>query len=199
VHGEKTVARRPWTEDDDYAPQDAYAISKMEAEQGLRVIASETAMEVVIVRAPLVYGPGVRANFMTLIRATASGLPLPLGAIRNSRSLIALDNLVDFIAVCLEHPSAANQTFLVSDGEDLSTPDLIRRIGSAVGRPVRLLPVPVALLRLGAMGLGKQDIFQRLCGNLQVDITKARQLLGWTPPITVDEGLHRAAGKTSLG
>ena len=192
VNGEATLPGRPFTEQDAAAPQDAYSISKMEAEQGLRQIAAQTGMELVIVRPPLVYGPGVRANFAALMRAVERGVPLPLGSIDNRRSLVALDNLLDFIVTCIHHPAAAHQNFLVSDGEDLSTPELIRRIARAVGRPARLLPVPLWVLRAGALVLGKQDKLQRLCGNLQLDISKARGLLGWQPPVTVEEGLRRA-------
>lgn len=193
-------ARERFTADDAPAPQDAYGISKMEAEQGLRQIAAETGMAVVIIRPPLVYGPGVRANFAAMMRWLARGAPLPLGAVtHNRRSLVALDNLVDLIVTCLAHPAAANQTFLVSDGEDLSTADLLRRLGLAMGRPVRLFPAPVGLLKLGATLLGKPEIYQRLCGSLQVDIGKTRQLLGWTPPLTVDDGLRRAAIKPDTG
>ena len=192
VNGEATLPGRPFTEQDAAAPQDAYSISKMEAEQGLRQIAAQTGMELVIVRPPLVYGPGVRANFAALMRAVERGVPLPLGSIDNRRSLVALDNLIDFIVTCIHHPAAAHQNFLVSDGEDLSTPELIRRMARAVGRPARLLPVPLWVLRAGALVLGKQDKLQRLCGNLQLDISKARGLLGWQPPVTVEEGLRRA-------
>ena len=192
VNGEATLPGRPFTEQDAAAPQDAYSISKMEAEQGLRQIAAQTGMELVIVRSPLVYGPGVRANFAALMRAVERGVPLPLGSIDNRRSLVALDNLIDFIVTCIHHPAAAHQSFLVSDGEDLSTPELIRRMARAVGRPARLLPVPLWVLRAGALVLGKQDKLQRLCGNLQLDISKARGLLGWQPPVTVEEGLRRA-------
>ena len=142
---------------------------------------------------PLVYGPGVKANFRALMRAVARGLPLPLGAIHNHRSLAALDNLVDFVLTCIKHPAAANETFLVSDGEDLSTTDLIRRLARALGQPARLIPVPASILMAGATMLGKRDMAQRLLGSLQVDISKARQLLGWVPPLSVDEGLRRAA------
>lgn len=178
-------------EADPSAPSGAYGISKSEAEVGLREIAALTRMEVVIIRPPLVYGPEVRANFRTLIRVVALGIPLPLGAIKNRRSLVALDNLVDLIWTCLEHPSAANETFLVSDGEDLSTTDLVRRLARAMGRPARLIPVPARLLMGGAVLLGRRDVAQRLLGSLQVDISKARQVLGWTPPVSVDEGLRR--------
>lgn len=191
VNGEATLPGQPFTEHDAFAPQDSYGVSKMEAEQGLHQIAAETGLEVVIIRPPLVYGPGVRANFAALIQAVARGVPLPLGAINNRRSLVALDNLLDLIMTCLSHPAAANQTFLVSDGEDLSTPELVRRMARAVGKPARLLPVPLWLLNAGARLLDKQDKLQRLSGSLQLDISKARELLGWQPPITVNEGLRR--------
>lgn len=192
VNGEVTSPGRPFTPDDIAAPQDAYGISKMEAEQGLRQIAADTGMEVVIIRPPLVYGPGVKANFAALMRAVQRGWPLPLGAVYNQRSLVALDNLVDFIITCTTHPLAANQTFLVSDGQDLSTTRLIREMAQAAGVPARLLPVPVPWLRVAARVLGKADSVDRLCCNLQVDISKARTLLGWMPPVSVTEGLRRA-------
>jgi nucleoside-diphosphate-sugar epimerase len=181
-----------YTEADPPAPEDAYGISKHEAEAALRAIAQDTGMDVVIIRPPLVYGPGVRANFLALMRAVSRGIPLPLGAVNNRRSLVALSNLVDFIITCIEHPAAANETFLLSDGEDLSTTDLIRRLAGAMGRPARLLPVPESVLIAGAALLGRRDIAQRLLGTLRVDTSKARQLLGWVPPITVDEGLRLA-------
>ncbi len=194
VNGEMTPPGQPFTADDIPAPLDPYGVSKMEAEQGLRQMATETGMEVVIIRPPLVYGPGVKANFAALLRAVQRGWPLPLGAIHNQRSLVALDNLVDFIVTCMTHPKAANQTFLVSDGQDLSTTELVRGMARAAGVSARLLPVPVWALQAGAALLGKGDAVQRLCGNLQVDISKARQLLGWVPPVSVDEGLSRAMG-----
>ena len=194
VNGEATALGQPFTADDVPAPLDAYGVSKMEAEQGLRELAAQTGLEVVIVRPPLVYGPGVKANFRAMMRGLARGVPLPLGAIQsNRRSLVALDNLVDLIVTCATHPAAANQTFLVSDGEDLSTTQLMRRMGQALGRPARLVPVPGRWLELGAAALGRASVAQRLCGSLQVDIAKTRQLLGWTPPLTVDEGLKKAA------
>lgn len=193
VHGERTSPGNPFTEALPPAPDDPYALSKWEAEQGLAAIAARTGMEVVIVRPPLVYGPGVKANFAALLRAVARGWPLPLAAVDNRRSLVGIDNLVDFLLLCLEHPAAANQTLLVSDGEDLSTPDLLHRLGTAMDRPARLWPMPPALLTAGAALLGRRAAAERLCSNLQVDITKARTLLGWTPPISVDEGLRRAA------
>lgn len=180
-------------ESDATAPSDAYGLSKSEAESGLRRIAAETGMDVIIIRSPLVYGPGVKANFRALIRGIALGIPLPLGAVHNRRSLVALDNLVDLIVTCIDHPSAANETFFVSDGEDLSTPQLIRRLARAMGRPARLIAVPAPLLMTAATLLGKRQVARRLLGSLQVDISKARQLLGWEPPVSVDEALRRTA------
>jgi UDP-glucose 4-epimerase len=194
VNGEATQPGAPFTADDAPAPLDAYGVSKMEAEQGLRELAAQTGMEVIIIRPPLVYGPGVKANFAAKMRWLQRGVPLPLGAIHNQRSLVALDNLVDLIVTCLTHPAAANQTFLVSDGEDVSTSELLRRMGQALDRPARLLPVPQSWLKLAAAMVGKSDVAQRLCGSLQVDISKTRQLLSWTPPLSLDQGLKRAAG-----
>jgi len=181
-----------FTESNQPEPTDPYAQSKYEAEVALRRIGSERRLDVVIIRPPLVYGPGVQANFRVLMRAIARGVPLPLGAIRNQRSLVGIDNLVDFIMTCLAHPAAANETFLVADGEDLSTPDLVRRLARAMGRPSRLFPVNPSLLRLGASLCGRQDIVDRLVESLQADITKARTRLTWSPPVSVDEGLVRA-------
>ncbi|MEQ1796229.1 MAG: SDR family oxidoreductase, partial [Nitrospira sp.] len=182
-----------YCETDSPAPQDAYGISKYEAELGLREIAAETGMEVVMVRSPLIYGPGVKANFQALMHALVRGIPLPLGAIHNRRSLVSLDNVVDLIITCIEHPAAANETFLVSDGEDLSTTELICRLARAMGRPARLIPMPTTVLMAGATLLGKREVARRLCGTLQVNITRAREVLGWTPPVSVDEGLRRTA------
>ncbi|CAM3548987.1 SDR family oxidoreductase [Polaromonas hydrogenivorans] len=193
VNGEVTKLGIPFSADDIPAPLDPYGISKMEAEQGLREIAAQTGMELVIIRPPLVYGPGVRANFAAMMRWLRRGVPLPLGAIHNQRSLVALDNLVDLIVTCLTHPAAANQTFLVSDGEDVSTTELLRRMGKAMNRPARLVPVSAGWLEQAAALVGKRDMAQRLCGSLQVDIQKTRQLLGWKPPLTLDQGLKKAA------
>lgn len=194
VNGERTVPGKPFVADQPPAPEDPYGISKMEAEEGLRVLSRETGMEVVIIRPPLVYGPGVKANFLAMMRWLTRGVPLPLGLVTdNRRSLVALDNLIDLIVTCLDHPAAANQTFLVSDDESLSTAALLRRMGEALGRPARLIPVPVPLLQMGAALLGKRDMAQRLCGSLEVDIGKTKELLGWRPPISVDEGLRRTA------
>jgi nucleoside-diphosphate-sugar epimerase len=194
VNGELTEVGHPFTADDAPAPEDPYGLSKHEAEQALRQIAADTGMEVVIIRPPLVYGPGVKANFESMMRWLARGVPLPLAAVtQNRRSLVALDNLVDLIATCLSHPAAANQTFLVSDGEDLSTVDLLKRMGAALGCPARLFHLPSGLLKLGAALVRKPGIYQRLCGSLQLDIAKTRQLLGWSPLVSVDEGLRCAA------
>jgi nucleoside-diphosphate-sugar epimerase len=194
VNGSQTPMGKPFSEADKPNPHNAYALSKWEAEQGLLRIADETGLEVVIIRPPLVYGPNAPGNFGALMRAVQRGWPLPLGAVHNQRSLVALDNLVDFIITCITRPKAANQTFLVSDGYDLSTSELVRSMAQAAGVPARLLPVPVWALQAGASLLGKGDAVQRLCGNLQVDISKARSLLGWVPPVSVAEGLRRAMG-----
>lgn len=198
VNGEATEPGNFFTADDVPAPLDPYGVSKLEAEQGLREIAAQTGMEVVIVRPPLVYGPGVKANFESMMRWVSRGLPLPLGAIHNNRSLVALDNLVDLLVTCLRHPAAAGQTFLVSDGEDVSTTELLRRTARAMGKKIFLLPVPAFLLELGAGLLGKRAVAQRLCGSLQVDIEKNRRLLEWGPPLTLDEGLKKAVEGTKL-
>ena len=193
VNGESTPLGQPFHADDAPMPVDAYGISKREAEDALRQLADETGMEVVIIRPPLVYGAGVKANFYSMMRCLDKGIPLPLGAIHNQRSLVALDNLVDLIITCIDHPAAANQTFLVSDGDDLSTSELLRRTASALGQSAKLLRVPVWLLQTGASLLGKQTVVQRLCGSLQLDITKTRQLLNWTPPVSVDDALQKTA------
>jgi len=190
VNGELTLPGQPFTEDDTPNPQDAYGQSKYEAEQGLRLIAEQTGMEVVIIRPPLVYGPGVKANFAALLRAVRRGWPLPLARVHNLRSLVALDNLVDFIITCTRQPEAANQTFLVSDGQDVSTPELVCAMAQAMQQSARLLPVPLWLLQTAAGLLGKASAMQRLCGNLQLDISKARSLLGWQPPVTMHQGLQ---------
>ncbi len=193
VNGERTMPGRPFTADDVPAPVDPYGQSKHEAEVALRRLSEETGMEVVIIRPVLVYGSGVKGNFKSMMRLLETGLPLPLGAIPNQRSLVALDNLVDLLAVCLRHPGAANQTFLVSDGEDLSTTALLRRMSAAMGVTARLFPVPVSLLAAAARLAGKADVAQRLFGSLQVDITRTRSLLDWSPPHALDESLRKAA------
>ncbi len=193
VNGEGTAPGECYRADDTPAPADPYGISKMEAEQGLRALAEQVGLEVVIIRPVLVYGPGVKANFLSMMRWLDKGVPLPFGAIDNRRSLVALDNLIDLILTCMTHPAAANQTFLVSDGEDLSTTMLLKRMARALGKSARLLPVPSVLLVWAATLLGRRSLSQRLCGSLQVDIEKNRSLLGWTPVVSVDEALSMAA------
>jgi nucleoside-diphosphate-sugar epimerase len=189
VNGEEGV----YSESDEPAPRDPYGISKLEAEVGLRAIGTATGMQVVIVRPPLVYGPGVRANFAALTSAVRRGIPLPLGAVNNRRSLIGIDNLVDFIVLCLDHPAAGGETFMVSDGEDLSTADLVRRLAAAMHRRPLLIPLPAAALWAAAGLLRKRDVAARLLSSLQVNIAKARTCLGWQPPFSVDEELRRLA------
>lgn len=182
---------RPYTYCDLANPAEPYALSKWEAEQGLWQIQQETGMEVVIIRPPLVYGPHAPGNFGSLVRWIEKGVPLPLGAIHNKRSLVGIDNLIDLIIRCIDHPAAANQVFLASDGEDLSTTELLRNVGEAMGKPARLIPVPAGMLQFGATLLGKKAMAQRLLGSLQVDISKTCELLDWKPPYTVQEGLRR--------
>lgn len=193
VNGEATRLGKPYTADDTPAPCDPYGVSKREAEDRLKALAVRTGMDIVIIRPVLVYGPGVKANFRNMMSWLQKSIILPLGAIRNQRSLVALDNLIDLIVKCIDHPAAANQTFLVSDGDDMSTTDLLRRMGIALGKPARLIPLPSALLLFGAALLGRKGIGQRLCGSLQVDIEKTRQVLGWTPPFTVANALRKTA------
>ncbi|MGY2398088.1 UDP-glucose 4-epimerase family protein [Pseudomonas sp. SDO5271_S396] len=193
VNGESTLPGRPYTADDVPGPTDPYGVSKWEAEQGLLSLARRTALEVVIIRPVLVYGPGVKANFLSMVRWLDKGIPLPFGAIYNHRSLVALENLVDLTIVATSHPAAANQTFLVSDGEDLSTTQLLRRTAAALGKSARLLPVPAWMLSAAARLLGRESLSQRLCGSLQVDIQKARTLLQWAPPVSVDDALKAVA------
>jgi nucleoside-diphosphate-sugar epimerase len=193
VNGESTVPGRPFTAQQAPAPIDPYGVSKWEAEQQLRKLSTETGMEVVIIRPGLVDGPGVKANFLSMMKWLHNGIPLPLGAIHNKRSLVALDNLVDLIVTCIDHPKAANRTFLVSDGEDLSTTELLQRMSYALGRRPRLLPVPAGVLETVAKVFGKQSVAQRLCGSLQVDIAHTRETLNWRPPVSVDAALRKTA------
>ncbi|NMY04728.1 SDR family oxidoreductase [Pseudomonas sp. WS 5059] len=189
VNGEQTAPGRPFRETDPSAPVDPYGVSKMEAEEALKALALETGLEVVIIRPVLVYGPGVKANFESMMKWLVKRVPLPFGAIRNQRSLVALDNLVSLILTCTTHPAASNETFLASDGDDVSTSALLRKLAKALGAPARLIPVPQWVLVWGATLLGKKALSQRLCGSLQVDVTKARQVLGWQPPLTLEQGL----------
>ncbi|QHG63856.1 UDP-glucose 4-epimerase family protein [Pseudomonas putida] len=193
VNGELSQPGQPLRADDTPAPQDAYGVSKHEAELGLQQLAAATGMEVVVIRPVLVYGPGVKANFLSMLRWVQRGVPLPLGALPNRRSLVFVDNLVDLVMTCLDHPQAANQVFLASDGQDVTLSQLLRAIGQALGRPARLLPVPPSLLHAAARVLGRGDLAQRLLGSLQVDIAKNHQLLGWTPPFTLEQGLNLTA------
>ena len=187
VNGEGQDA--PYREDDVPAPEDAYAVSKWEAEQGLWKISQETGLEVVILRPPLVYGPGVKANFRRLIDVVARGWPLPLGAVHNRRSLLYLGNFVDAIRVCIEHPLAAGKTFLIDDGTPVSTPELIRALAGAMKRPARLLPVPPGVLRLAGAMLGKRAAVERLTGSLWLDSTRIQTELNWHPPHSMAAGL----------
>ena len=193
VNGEETVPGKPFTAEDVPNPVDPYGVSKAETEQALLELASSTGLEIVIIRPVLVYGPGVKANFQSLMKWLSKGVPLPLGLIRNKRSLVALDNLVDLILTCIDHPAAINKIFLVSDGDDLSTTELLQRVGGALDSPARLLPVPVWIISLAATLIGKRDISQRLLGSLQVDISKTQNVLGWVPPVSVDEALKKTA------
>lgn len=189
VNGEFTPPGHPFVADGPALPVDPYGISKLEAEQALHELSASTSMELVIIRPVLVYGPGVKANFLNMINWLERGVPMPFGAVRNKRSLVNLDNLIDLIMTCVIHPAAANQIFLASDGEDVSTTELIRRIGCALNKPARLIPLPVPLMQLGANLLGKEALAQRLFSSLQVDISKNRILLGWVPPVSLDQGL----------
>jgi nucleoside-diphosphate-sugar epimerase len=191
VNGESTTDNQAFRFDDMPNPEDPYGISKAEAEVGLKQIATETNMEVVIIRPPLVYGPGVKANFAAMLNLAKKNLPLPLGAIHNKRSLVALDNLVDLIVTCIDHPKAANQTFLVSDDKDVSTTQLLQMMTLAAGKKPRLVPVPISWLKFAGKLIGKQAVVDKLCGNLQVDISHTKTTLGWAPPITVEEGIKR--------
>jgi nucleoside-diphosphate-sugar epimerase len=196
VNGEATEPDRPFHADDPPAPEDAYAISKYEAEQGLMVIAKETGMEVVIIRSPLVYGPGVKGNFASLVKWVRKGLPLPFGALKNKRSLVALDNLVSFIALCADReksPTAANKVFLISDGEDVSTTELLHMVAMAYGKKVFFIPVPQGWLNIVAKMLGKTEVASRLLGSLVVDNSPARDVLGWHPVVTMEEQLRKMA------
>lgn len=193
VNGEKTELGSPYFADDRPNPVDPYGVSKYEAEQALLALAQETGLEVAIVRPVLVYGPGVKANFRNMMKWVSRGVPLPLGAIHNKRSLVALDNLVDLILTCAEHPAAVNQVFLASDGNDLSTTQILQQLGVAMNKPTRLLPVPMSWLGFAFGLLGKRKFSQRLCGSLQVDITKNQQLLGWKPSVSVEDAMFKTA------
>ena len=201
VNGEVTAPGCCFKSDDLPAPQDPYAISKLEAEKGLLEISARTGLEVVIIRPPLVYGPDVKGNFASLIKWVKNEVPLPLGAVDNRRSMIALDNLVNFTTLCADidaSPNAKGQVFLVSDGEDVSTAELLRRVAKAYQCNSRLFSVPVGLIRLAAGWVGKSPLADRLLGSLVIDDSKARQVLGWHPPVSMDEQLQKMVLHDSL-
>jgi nucleoside-diphosphate-sugar epimerase len=191
VNGEETT--EPYTNDSPARPSDPYGISKWEAEKILRSIEAETGLEVVVVRPTLVYGPGVKGNFLSMMKVVQSGIPLPLSSITNKRSLIYVGNLVDALVVCAKHPDAAGRTYLVSDGEDVSTPELLRRLALALDKPARLFPVPLVLIRLLGAITGNGETVNRLLGSLMVNSSKITQELGWKPPFTMEQGLKETA------
>ena len=200
VHGERSTGA-PFTESSPLVADDPYGRSKADAERGLASLARAGKLDPVILRPPLVYGPGARGNFARLVALVAHGVPLPFGAVRNRRSLVYVGNLLDAIVTALDHPAAAGQTFMVSDGEDVSTPELVRRIARALGKPARLVPVPAALLRIGGALAGRSDDVTRLLDDLVVDSSKIRAFLGWSPVFTLDEGLAQTAAwdRTAAG
>jgi len=194
VNGEQTGEAAPFTELSQPNPKDPYAISKLQAEQALQRIAQETGLEVAIVRPPLVYGPGVKGNFISLLTAIERGIPLPLASANNARSLVYVGNLVDALIACATHPSANGQTYLVSDGEDVSTAVLAEKIARALGRNSRLFHLPPALLRAVAALAGRSEQADRLFGSLRVSNEKIRGELSWSPPYTLEQGLRATAG-----
>ncbi|MDO6776588.1 SDR family oxidoreductase [Shewanella sp. 3_MG-2023] len=194
VNGESTELGLPFKSNDAFIPIDPYGLSKYEAEVGLRKISEQTGMEVVIIRPPLVYGPGVKANFASLMNLVSKGLPLPFACISNNkRSLVSVNNLVDLIVTCIDHPKAANKEFLVSDDHDVSTADMIRYIGKALDKPSRMLPVPLWCYHLAGKIFGKKDVVDRLVGSLQVDITHTKETLNWVPPQSLEDGFKETA------
>jgi len=194
VNGESTLVDSPFKADDPREPQDFYGQSKAEAEEQLLELAQQTGLEVVIIRPPLVYGPGVKANFASLLNWVDRGIPLPFGCIStNRRSLISITNLVDLIICCIEHPKAVHQVFLASDDHDLSTKGIILNMCKALGKPNRMLPVPILLYRIAGKLFKKEDVCERLIGSLQIDITKTKELLTWTPPQKIEDGFKEIA------
>jgi UDP-glucose 4-epimerase len=194
VNGESTKLSKPFTHNDERYPKDFYGQSKAEAEELLLKLAKETGLEVVIIRPTLVYGPGVKANFASLLNLVSKGLPLPFGCIKNNkRSFVSVRNLVDLIITCIEHPKAANQVFLVSDDNDVSTASLVKKMSNALGKPNRLLPVPLWCYHFVGKVFGKQDVVNRLLGSLQVDISHTKDTLDWTPPQTIEQGFNETA------
>ena len=190
VNGEKTNLDQPFTEQDKPKPTDSYGLSKWKAEKGLQKISKQYGMEFVIIRPTLIYGPGVKGNFQKIISLVKTGIPLPLGAIHNKRSFIAIDNLIDLIIVCLKHPAASNQIFLAADGEDLSTTQLIKELANVASKRLFLIPLPIFILKMFALILGKKIIIDRLIQSLQVDISKSQNLLNWRPKKSLSEGLR---------
>jgi nucleoside-diphosphate-sugar epimerase len=190
VNGESTQLGKPFTADDTPTPSDPYAISKCEAERGLMALSKDTGMQYVIIRPPLVYGPGVKANFQKLMGLIRKGLPLPLGSTDNLRSMVSIDNLVNLVQRCINHPNANNKVFLVSDDRDVSTTELLRIVADAMDLPCRLILFPKSLLTLAASIFGKKDIARRLLGSLQVDISKTKSELDWKPVITIEEAIR---------
>jgi nucleoside-diphosphate-sugar epimerase len=191
VNGEFTEPGSPFLPNLDNIPKDPYGLSKYQAEVALTQLAKETGLEVVIIRPPLVYGPGVKANFLSMMRLIEKGIPLPFGAIHNKRSLVYLDNLSSLILTCCDHPAASGHIFLASDNHDVSTSQLIRTIAESLGKSPRLLPIPVSWIQLGASVLRKQYMAQRICGNLQVESRHTKELLGWSPPVTFEDGINK--------
>ncbi|MDP9916406.1 nucleoside-diphosphate-sugar epimerase [Variovorax boronicumulans] len=190
-----TESSQPFKETDSAAPAEPYALSKWEAEKELTKLTNSSSMELVIIRPPLIYGADAPGNFGRIVHALKKGFILPLGAVHNQRTLISLWNLIDLIHCCIDHPAAANEIFLAGDAEDVSTTKLLRRLGQVLGCPARLVPVPVWLLEPLAGAVGRKTMVRKLCGDLQVDIGKARQLLNWEPPLSFDDGLLAVAGK----
>lgn len=193
VNGEESPSGLSFNISDALKPESEYGISKWEAEQALRQIAVQTGIEIVIIRPPLVYGPEVKGSFRSILKLLSYGIPLPLGAVENKRSFVNVENLIDLIVRCIQHPAAANRTFLVSDGEDLSTTNLLIRLSNALNKPANLFPCSTALLQIISRLLGQTASTQRLLGNLQVDISETRELLNWNPPVSVDEGFRKTA------
>ncbi|CSA20500.1 UDP-glucose 4-epimerase family protein [Vibrio cholerae] len=194
VNGEGTLVGCPFKTEDNHAPEDDYGLSKSEAEKQLVALAKDSSMEVVIIRPTIVYGPGVKANFASLMRLVSKGIPLPFGSItQNKRSLVSINNLVDLIVTCIDHPKAANQVFLVSDDHDVSTAEMVRELAIALDKPTWQLPVPIWCYKLFGKLFGKSDIVDRLTGTLQVDISHTKETLGWKPPQTLQEGFKQTA------
>ena len=191
VNGDQTDNKKPFSSSDKPNPSDIYGVSKYEAEEKLIAIGHDTGMEVVIIRPTLIYGPNVKGNFLTMIDWLRKGWPLPFGSIKNLRSFIALDNLIDFIFTCLHHPAAAGEIFLVSDDDDISTPDLLSQIALSIGSKSKIFPLPLSVLKSGAWLFGKYSLAEKLCSYLQVDISNTKILLNWTPPLTMKQGLNQ--------